>query len=102
MNSTLGFKSFRDAYTASVPTVSPTRNARQQAIYEKGIRTRDVDLLKADVPADELPSVSWVCPGSSQSEHPGACSPVQGAKYIASVLDARRRTRTVGATPCSS
>ncbi len=88
MNSALGFKSFRDAYNASVPTVSPNRTPRQQAIYEKGIKTRDVDLLKADVLAGLLPSVSWVCPGSSTSEHPGASSPAQGAKYISSVLDA--------------
>jgi phospholipase C len=88
MNSILGFKVFRDANAASVPTVSPTRTPRQQALYEKGVKTRDIDLLKADVLAGTLPQVSWVCPRSSQSEHPGASSPAQGAAYVAAVLDA--------------
>jgi phospholipase C len=88
MNSILGFKAFRDANAASVPTVSPTRTPRQQALYEKGVKTRDIDLLKEDVLANKLASVVWVCPHSSQSEHPGASSPAQGAAYIASVLDA--------------
>ena len=84
----LGFKSFRDANAASVPTVSPARTPRQQALYEKGIRTRDLDLLKADVIAGTLPQVSWICATSSGSEHPSASSPAQGAAYIAQVLDA--------------
>ena len=88
LNSLLGFKSFRDANAASVPSVSPTRTPRQQALYEKGIRTRDLDLLKADVIAGTLPKVSWICATSSGSEHPGASSPAQGAAYIAKVLDA--------------
>jgi phospholipase C len=88
MNSILGFKAFRDANAASVPTVSPTRTPRQQALYEKGVKTRDIDLLKEDVLANKLASVVWVCPHSSQSEHPGASSPAQGAAYVASVLDA--------------
>jgi phospholipase C len=88
MNSLLGFKNFRDANAASVPTVSPTRTPRQKALYEKGIQTRDLDKLKEDVLANKLPQVSWVCPRSSQSEHPGASSPAQGAAYVAAVLDA--------------
>ena len=88
LNSLLGFKSFRDANAASVPTVSPARTPRQQALYEKGIKTRDLDLLKADVIAGTLPQVSWICATSSGSEHPGASSPAQGAAYIAKVLDA--------------
>jgi phospholipase C len=88
LNSLLGFKSFRDANAASVPTVSATRTPRQQALYEKGIQTRDLDLLKADVIAGTLPAVSWICATSSGSEHPSASSPAQGAAYIAKVLDA--------------
>ena len=88
LNSLLGFKSFRDANAASVPTVSAARTPRQQALYEKGIKTRDIDLLKADVIAGTLPKVSWVCATSSGSEHPSASSPAQGAAYIAKVLDA--------------
>jgi phospholipase C len=88
LNSLLGFKSFRDANAASVPSVSPSRTPRQQALYEKGIKTRDLDLLKADVIAGTLPKVSWICATSSGSEHPSASSPAQGAAYIAQVLDA--------------
>jgi phospholipase C len=88
LNSLLGFKSFRDANAASVPQVSPARTPRQQALYEKGIKTRDLDLLKADVIAGTLPQVSWICATSSGSEHPSASSPAQGAAYIARVLDA--------------
>ncbi|MEO7009098.1 MAG: alkaline phosphatase family protein, partial [Caldimonas sp.] len=88
MNSLLGFRSFREAHAASVPTVSPTRTPRQRALYEKGIRTRDLDLLKADVIAGKLPQVSWICPTSSGSEHPSPSSPAQGAAYTAKVLEA--------------
>jgi phospholipase C len=88
LNSLLGFKNFRDANAASTPVVSPARTPRQQALYEKGIKTRDLDLLKADVIAGTLPKVSWICATSSGSEHPSASSPAQGAAYIAKVLDA--------------
>ncbi|MDP9125983.1 MAG: phospholipase C, phosphocholine-specific, partial [Pseudomonadota bacterium] len=88
LNSLLGFKNFRDANAASTPSVSPTRTPRQQALYEKGIRTRDLDLLKADVIAGTLPQVAWICATASGSEHPSASSPAQGAAYIARVLDA--------------
>ena len=62
LNSLLGFKSFRDANAASTPTVSPNRTPLQQALYEKGIRTRDLDLLKADV----LPARCRRFPGSAR------------------------------------
>ncbi|MGH8796294.1 MAG: phosphocholine-specific phospholipase C [Caldimonas sp.] len=88
MNSLLGFKTFRDAHAASVPTVSPARTPRQRALYEKGIRTRDLDLLKADVISGKLPQVSWICPTKSGCEHPSPSSPAQGAAYTAKVLDA--------------
>ncbi|HEY2255866.1 MAG TPA: phospholipase C, phosphocholine-specific, partial [Variovorax sp.] len=88
LNPLFGFRSFREAQAASVPAVAPTRTARQQALYEKGIRTRDLDQLKADVIAGRLPKVSWICPTASGSEHPAASSPAQGAAYIAKVLDA--------------
>jgi phospholipase C len=88
LNALLGFRSFREANAASVPLPSPARTPRQRALYEKGIRTRDLDLLKADVLAGRLPQVCWICPGASASEHPDASSPAQGAAYIARALDA--------------
>jgi phospholipase C len=88
LNPLFGFKSFRDADAASVPAVSPARTPLQQALYEKGIRTRNLSALKADVKAGRLPQVSWICATSSGSEHPSPSSPAQGAAYTAEVLDA--------------
>jgi phospholipase C len=88
LNPLFGFKSFRDANTASVPTVSSVRTPLQQALYEKGIRTRNLSALKEDVRAGKLPQVTWICATSSGSEHPSPSSPAQGAAYTAQVLDA--------------
>ncbi|OZI61059.1 phosphocholine-specific phospholipase C [Bordetella genomosp. 11] len=88
LNPLFGFKAFRQAHARSVPTVSPERTARERALYEKGIRTRNVAMLKADVMADRLPQVSWICAPSSASEHPQPSSPAQGAAFTAQVLDA--------------
>lgn len=88
LNPLFGFSAFRAAHAASTPEVSPARTPRQQALYERGIRTRDLDLLKADVLAGRLPQVAWICATSSGCEHPSASSPAQGAAYTAQVLDA--------------
>jgi phospholipase C len=88
LNPLFGFKAFRQAHARSVPVVLPERTARERALYEKGIRTRNVAMLKADVMADRLPQVSWICAPSSASEHPSPSSPAQGAAYTAQVLDA--------------
>lgn len=88
LNSLFGFRSFREANAASTPSISPSRTPRQQALYEKGIRTRDLDLLRADVLAGKLAKVTWICATSSGSEHPSASSPAQGAEYTSQVLDA--------------
>ncbi|PXW14585.1 phosphocholine-specific phospholipase C [Paraburkholderia caballeronis] len=84
LNSLLGFKNFRDANAAS----PATRTQWQQQLYARGIQTRELSDLKADVMAGTLPQVSWICATSSGSEHPSASSPLQGANYIAEVLDA--------------
>jgi phospholipase C len=88
LNPLFGFKAFRQAYAKSVPTVAPDRTARQQALFEKGIRSRNIDMLKADVIAGRLPKVSWICAPASASEHPSVSSPAQGAAFAARVLDA--------------
>ncbi|AOB31642.1 hypothetical protein AKI39_14520 [Bordetella sp. H567] len=88
LNPLFGFKAFRQAYAHSVPAVSPARTERERALYEKGIRTRNVAMLKADVMADRLPQVSWICAPSSASEHPQPSSPAQGAAFTAQVLEA--------------
>ncbi|ARP82172.1 phospholipase C, phosphocholine-specific [Bordetella genomosp. 8] len=88
LNPLFGFKAFRQAHARSVPAVLPERTERERALYERGIRTRNLDALRADVMADRLPQVSWICAPSSASEHPQPSSPAQGAAYTAQVLDA--------------
>ena len=79
-NSLAGFRSFRNAWYQ--------RPGYSQALRERGVSTRDLDLLKADVMANRLPQVSWVVATAEGSEHPGPSSPASGADYIARVLDA--------------
>lgn len=79
-NSLAGFRTFRNAWYG--------RPGYSQALRERGVSTRDLDLLKADVLANRLPQVSWVVATAEGSEHPGPSSPASGADYIARVLDA--------------
>ncbi|MBO1112580.1 phosphocholine-specific phospholipase C [Bordetella petrii] len=44
--------------------------------------------LRDDVKNGSLPSVSWIIPPSTYSEHPGPSSPAQGGWYVQAVLDA--------------
>jgi phospholipase C len=79
-NPLAGFRSFRNAWYQ--------RPGFSQALRERGVSTRDLDLLKADVLADRLPQVSWIVATAEGSEHPGPSSPASGADYTARVLDA--------------
>ncbi|MGN6421907.1 MAG: phosphocholine-specific phospholipase C [Asticcacaulis sp.] len=79
-NPLVGFRLYREADKA---TDGPLTE-----IARRAIRTRDLNLLKADVLADKLPQVSWVVAPDVYSEHPMPSSPAQGADYTARVLDA--------------
>ncbi len=79
-NSLAFFKVFRDAY-AGLPGASAELKARASS-------TRDLDQLKADVQANQLPQVSWIVASELSSEHPANSSPAQGADYTARVLEA--------------
>lgn len=79
-NPLAGFRSFRNAWYQ--------RPGSSQALRERGVSTRDLALLKADVLADRLPQVSWIVATAEGSEHPGPSSPASGADYTARVLDA--------------
>lgn len=79
-NPLAGFRAFRDAWYQ--------RPGHSQALRERGVSTRDLDLLKADVLANRLPQVSWIVATAEGSEHPGPSSPASGADYTARVLDA--------------
>lgn len=77
-----GFTSFRNAYYATAPT------EQQAALKARGLSTRALDGLAADVMAGTLPQVSWIVAPAKYSEHPGPSSPLWGAQYTAEVLDA--------------
>jgi len=78
-NPLVGFKPFQ----ASVAGAS----GADPALAAKGLSTQHLDVLRADVTAGTLPSVSWVISPAKDSEHPGPSSPAQGADYVARVLD---------------
>ncbi|MDC8756732.1 phosphocholine-specific phospholipase C [Janthinobacterium fluminis] len=79
-NPLAGFRRYRDAYGA-------VRNSDPQ-LRERGLSTRDIDMLKDDVKNNKLPQVSFIVATAEGSEHPGPSSPAQGAAYTAAVLDA--------------
>jgi phospholipase C len=62
---------------------APTGSSLQQ----RGMSTRNLAQLKADVQANALPQVSWLLPPAAYSEHP-KFTPLYGANYIATILDA--------------
>ena len=75
MHGGLAFESFRTCKPGS-------------GLYEKGMSDWSLDQLKQHVLDDTLPSVSWVLPSPTYSEHPGPSSPIQGAEFTAKVLEA--------------
>lgn len=77
-NPLVGFEAFRDSL----------KGTGNPALAAKGLSTQHLDVLRSDVMAGTLPSVSWVISPAKDSEHPGPSSPAQGADYIARVLDA--------------
>ena len=79
-NPLAGFKVFRDAWYG--------RAGFSQALKDRGVSTRDLDLLRDDVMNNRLPAVSWIVATAEGSEHPGPSSPAQGADYTSRVLDA--------------
>ncbi len=99
-NSLAGFKQYRQANEASGKPVGITG---QYPAYEdaddaanplyKGIANTMPDggfmeRIREDVKNNTLPQVSWVVAPATYSEHPGPSSPVQGAWYIQTLLDA--------------
>jgi phospholipase C len=79
-NPMAGFRRYRDA-VAGLP-------GSLAALRDRGLSTRDLDLLADDVLHDRLPQVSWIVATEQGSEHPDPSSPAQGAEYTARVLDA--------------
>ena len=79
-NPMAGFRRYRDA-VAGLP-------GSLAALRDRGLTTRDLDLLTDDVIHDRLPQVSWIVATEEGSEHPDPSSPAQGAAYTARVLEA--------------
>lgn len=80
-NPLVGFRRFRDALEAGP-------GGPDHALAERGLTTRKLDRLRADVLAGTLPQISYIISDAASSEHPAASSPAQGADYTAQVLDA--------------
>jgi phospholipase C len=68
------FQTFQDAPTSST-------------LYKSGMRTSSAGQFEYDAAHDQLPTVSWIVPTSTQSEHPDYL-PAAGADYVASKIDA--------------
>jgi phospholipase C len=51
---------------------------RTSQLWQRGMRTTGMDEWINDVRHDRLPSVSWLVPSASFSEHPGTGSPARG------------------------
>jgi phospholipase C len=68
------FKQFQQA-----PTTSP--------LYQNAMVTQPAGQFEYDALNDQLPTVSWIFPTSTQSEHP-AYLPAAGAAFVASKIDA--------------
>jgi phospholipase C len=79
-NPMAGFRRFRDAVSGLPGSLA--------ALRDRGLSTRDLDLLAEDVRHDRLPQVSWIVATEEGSEHPDPSSPAQGAEYTARVLEA--------------
>ncbi|MGH3381724.1 MAG: alkaline phosphatase family protein [Actinoallomurus sp.] len=68
------FKTFQDAPTSST-------------LYKSGMATSSAGQFEYDAAHDKLPTVSWIIPTSTQSEHPDYM-PAAGADYVAGKIDA--------------
>jgi phospholipase C len=79
-NPLAGFEVFRQASLGLGPQAGPLR--------QRGLSTRTVVQLKADVLRGNLPQVSWIVASAKDSEHPEHSSPAQGAHFTAQVLQA--------------
>ncbi|MCJ2189118.1 phosphocholine-specific phospholipase C [Novosphingobium beihaiensis] len=79
-NPLVGFQRYRAADKASDGALA--------GLASRTIRTRDLDMLKHDVEEKRLPPVSWIVGPTHFSEHPSVSTPLEGAEYIARVLDA--------------
>lgn len=79
-NPLAGFRTFRAA-AAGLPHANPQ-------LLERGLSTRTLDQLRADVLARRLPQVSCIVATAEGSEHPVPSSPAQGAAYTAAVIAA--------------
>ncbi|WP_225844580.1 alkaline phosphatase family protein [Streptomyces sp. HPF1205] len=64
------------------------KNAKPgSALYEQGVRPQPAGTFEDDARADRLPTVSWIIPTSTQSEHPDYL-PAAGADFVAQKLEA--------------
>jgi phospholipase C len=79
-NPLVGFHRYRQAHGASEGAAG--------ILSRRTMTTRTLGELKQDVLAKRLPEVSWIVAPAAYSEHPSASTPLQGADYTATVLEA--------------
>jgi len=56
-------------------------------LYERGVRPQPAGTFEDDARNDRLPTVSWIIPTSTQSEHPDYL-PAAGADFVAQKIEA--------------
>lgn len=79
-NPLVGFKRYREADRAAQGPLAE--------LARRTIKTCPLTRFTADAAADKLPPVSWIVGPAATTEHPSASTPLQGADYIAQILDA--------------
>src|SRR3569833_2702219 len=60
---------------------------RSSTLYKSGMTVSSAGQFEHDAANDRLPTVSWIIPTSTQSEHPDYL-PAAGADYVAGKIDA--------------
>jgi phospholipase C len=80
-NSLEGFRVYRQAHDSNPSSPLVTKG------LSSTLHNNNLDGLKADVLAGQLPQVSWIVAPAAYSEHTGPSSPVQGAWYTQQVLE---------------
>jgi hypothetical protein len=68
-------------------SVAPTGAPTSSPLYQNAMTIQPAGQFELDAMNDNLPTVSWLFPTSTQSEHPDYL-PAAGAAFVASKIDA--------------
>ncbi|MHA6719974.1 phosphocholine-specific phospholipase C [Sphingomonas sp. RS6] len=84
-NPLVGFARYRQAARAADADGEPGSLA---VLGRRSVKTCPVAQFVEDAKNGRLPAVSWIIGPAETTEHPSASTPLQGADYIAGILDA--------------